>query len=60
MPGMTNLAPRWAAVAILALGIWGMLIAEPYWRAEEAYIVSFGWTLGESVIYDSVAGAWQY
>jgi len=27
---------------------------------EEAYIVSFGWTLGESVIYDSAAGAWQY
>src|SRR5260370_227080 len=34
--GMTDLerrAPRWAATAILALGIWGMLIGEPYWRA---------------------------
>ena len=29
-------------------------------RTEEAYTVSFGWTLGESVVYDSVTREWQY
>ncbi len=27
---------------------------------EQSYIVSFGWTLGELVVYDSVTREWQY
>ena len=29
-------------------------------QTEQAYTISFGWTLGESVVYDSVSGQWQY
>ncbi len=43
MTGFARRAPRWAATAILALGFWGMLIAEPYWRAVGHGPTAFTW-----------------
>lgn len=55
MPGMTNLAPRWAAMAILALGIWGMLIAEPYWRAVGHGPTPFTWATWTAILLSAPA-----
>lgn len=55
MPGMTNLAPRWAAMAILALGIWGMLIAEPYWRAVGHGPTPFTWASWTAILLSAPA-----
>jgi hypothetical protein len=58
MPALTDLArraPRWAAMAILALGVWGMLIAEPYWRAVGHGPTAFTWASWTAIVLSAPA-----
>jgi hypothetical protein len=55
MTDLERRAPRWAAMAILALGIWGMLIAEPYWRAVGHGPTAFMWTSWAAMLLSAPA-----
>ena len=55
MTDLARRAPRWAATAILALGVWGMLIAEPYWRAVGHGPTAFTWISWTAILLSAPA-----
>ena len=55
MSDLARRAPRWAAIAVLALGIWGMLIAEPYWRAVGHGPTEFTWSTWAAILLSAPA-----
>lgn len=55
MTDLARRAPRWAAMAVLALGIWGMLIAEPYWRAVGHSPTEFTWSTWAAILLSAPA-----
>jgi len=55
MTDLERRAPRWAATAILALGIWGMLIGEPYWRAVGHGPTAFTWSTWTAIVLSAPA-----